>query len=174
MRPVSEGRGNEVEWPIARPVSAPTAATGQPRTALIVRLGLLLIATGLAGVFAVAFWLDPYQPDGTPRTMATHTQLGLSPCNFVMLTGQPCPACGMTTSFALLVRGDLAASLRANWAGTVTALLAAVTLVWALGSAVRGRLLFVPGGYGEVTLTAAVGIVLGLMLLRWGIIMLRG
>jgi len=174
MRPASEDRGNEVEWPTARPVSGPTAAIGQPRTALIVRLGLLLIAAGLAGVFAVAFRLNPYQPDGTPRTMATHTQLGLPPCNFVLMTGQPCPACGMTTSFALLVRGDLAASLRANWAGTVTALLAAATLVWALASSIGGRPLLVPRGYGEVTLTATIGIVLGLMLLRWGIIILRG
>ena len=50
--------------------------------------------------------------------MATHTQLGMPPCNFVVMTGKPCPACGMTTSFALLVRGDVGASLRANWAGT--------------------------------------------------------
>ena len=35
--------------------------------------------------------------------MGTHQQLGLPPCNFVTLTGYPCPACGMTTSFALLV-----------------------------------------------------------------------
>ena len=58
--------------------------------------------------------------------MATHTQLGMPPCNFVVMTGKPCPACGMTTSFALLVRGDVRASLRANWAGTLIAVLWAV------------------------------------------------
>ena len=31
----------------------------------------------------------------------------MPPCNFVLMTGKPCPSCGMTTSFALLVRGDI-------------------------------------------------------------------
>src|SRR5689334_8800203 len=101
--------------PMARPVGA---IRGKPRTQLTVRLALLAIGGLLAGVFGIAFWLNPYGPDGAPKTMATHTQLGIPPCSFVVLTGKPCPACGMTTSFALLVRGDVAASLRANWAGT--------------------------------------------------------
>src|SRR5262245_8044030 len=96
------------ELPRARLV--PTA-----RNVFFVRLVLLVIATGLATGFGIAFWLNPYEPDGTPRTMATHTQLGVPPCNFIVMTGKPCPACGMSTSFALLVRGDVAASLRANW-----------------------------------------------------------
>jgi hypothetical protein len=164
----------EPALPIARPVAAPNSKVGQPRTGLIVRLCLLLVAGGLACVFAVALWLNPYQADGTPRTMATHTQLGMPPCNFILMTGKPCPACGMTTSFSLLVRGDVAASLRANWAGTATALLWAVTLVWAAASGIKGKPLFVPRGYGEVTLTAAVGVVLVLMLTRWGIVLLQG
>ena len=65
-----------------------------------------------------AFRIHPYDADGNPRTSATHTQLGMPPCNFVTLTGKPCPSCGMTTSFALLVRGDVVSSLRANWVGT--------------------------------------------------------
>ncbi|MBA4063727.1 MAG: hypothetical protein C0501_08440 [Isosphaera sp.] len=104
--------------------------------------------------------------------MATHTQLGMPPCGFVLATGRPCPACGMTTSFALLVRGDVGASLRANWAGTVIAVLWAGALVWAVVSGVKGRPLFVPRGRGELVLTAAVGVVLLLMLLRWGIVLL--
>ena len=107
-------------------------------------------------------------PTVKPRTMATHTQLGMPPCNFVVLTGKPCPACGMTTSFALLVRGDLSASLRANWAGTVIAVLWALTLVWAVASGIAGRMLFIPRGRGELILTAIVGVVLVLMLGRWG------
>ena len=85
--------------PLARPI-------GRPRTKLIARLSLLLVAGLLVGVFAAAAWINPYGPDGRPRTMGTHTQLGMLPCNFVILTGRPCPSCGMTTSFALLVRGE--------------------------------------------------------------------
>lgn len=152
----------------------PVRPVGQPRTKLIARLALLVVAALLAGVFAVAVWLNPYNPDGTPRTMATHTQLGMPPCNFVLMTGRPCPSCGMTTSFALLVRGDIGASLRANWAGTVIAVLWAVTLVWAAASGVRGRALVIPRGRGELVLTAGVGIVLALMLARWAGVLIWG
>ena len=147
---------------------------GTPRSGLIVRLVLLVIGAMLAGVFGIAFWLNPYGPDGTARTNATHMQLGLPPCNFILMTGKPCPACGMTTSFALLVRGDVAASLRANWAGTIIALMWAFTMVWAVASGIKGRALGIPRGKGEMILTIAVGVVLLLMLARWGIVLLSG
>jgi hypothetical protein len=153
--------------PLAKPVAG-------PRTKLIARLTLLLIAGLLAGVFAAAGWINPYGPDGRPRTMGTHTQLGMLPCNFVILTGKPCPSCGMTTSFALLVRGDVRASLRANWAGTLIAVLWAATLVWAAASGVRGRALFIPRGKGELVVTLAVGVVLVLMLVRWAGVLIWG
>jgi hypothetical protein len=153
--------------PVARPIRR--ANTGR-----IARLTLLLIAALLAGVFAVAFYLNPYDADGTPRTMATHTQLGMPPCNFVILAGKPCPSCGMTTSFALLVRGDVVASLRANWAGTLIAVLWALTLVWAVASGIKGRALFIPRGRGELVLTASVGTVLVLMLARWVAVLIGG
>lgn len=68
----------------------------------------------------------------------THEQLGLPPCHFQVVTGYPCPSCGMTTSFASFVRGDLAAALHAQVFGTV---LAAITLLAALG----GTLMAVTG-----------------------------
>jgi hypothetical protein len=143
------------------------AAAELAETARIVRFSLLVVAAGLACVFGIAFWLNPYAPDGTPRTMATHTQLGMPPCNFVLMTNKPCPACGMTTSFALLVRGDVLASMRANWAGTIIAVLWAILMVWALASGIVGRMLFIPRGRGELILTVTVGVVLALMLIRW-------
>ncbi len=170
MRPENQDMEVNKPLPLARPVQRP----GSPRTGLIVRLVLLVVGVGLAGVFVVAGFVNPYHPDGTPKRMATHMQLGMPACNFVLLAGKPCPSCGMTTSFALLVRGDVAASLAANWAGTVIALLWALTMVWALISAARGRPLGIPKGRGEVILTLVVGIVLMLMLLRWGIVLLQG
>lgn len=165
MRPEPINMPDPNVLPLAKPVR------GQPRTKLVVRSVLLMIGVGLAGVFAIAFWLNPYSPDGTPRTMATHTQLGIPPCNFVVLTGKPCPACGMTTSFSLLVRGDVAASLRANWAGTIIAVVWAFTMIWAVASGIKGRPLFIPPGKGEIVLTACVGVALALALLRWGIVL---
>lgn len=159
---------SEPELPLARPVRP------VPRTTRIVRLSLLAVGGLLAGVFAVAFWLNPYDAGGQPRTMATHTQLGMPPCNFVIMTGKPCPACGMTTSFALLVRGNVAAALHANWAGVVIAVLWAVTMVWAVAGGIAGRPLFIPHGRGELVLTVSVGIVVALMLARWGVILLGG
>ena len=147
---------------------------GVPNSGRIARLTLLLIAALLAGVFAVAFYLNPYDADGRPRTMATHTQLGMPPCNFVILAGKPCPSCGMTTSFALLVRGDVVASLRANWAGTLIAVLWALTMVWAVASGIKGRALFIPRGRGELVLTVSVGAVLILMLMRWVAVLIGG
>lgn len=86
---------------------------------------------GLA-VFAVAAAIDPYDDAGRPRSHGTHRQLGLPPCTLKVLTGIGCPACGMTTSFALLLHGDPVAAWRANWAGCLVALLATLTTVWFL------------------------------------------
>lgn len=49
----------------------------------------------------------------------THRQLGLPPCGFLTVTGYPCPSCGLTTSFAYFVRGNVLDSLRAQPFGTV-------------------------------------------------------
>jgi hypothetical protein len=133
----------------------------------LVRVALFAVAVVLTGVFVAAFRIYPYDANGKPRTMSTHTQLGLPPCNFVDLTGKPCPACGMTTSFALLVRGDVVASARANWVGSVICVLWALTLVWAVGSGVWGKPLFIPPRRGELVFTMIVGAVVVLMLGRW-------
>ncbi len=141
----------------------------------VARAVLVTIAVALTGVFVAAFRINPFEEDGkTPRTMSTHTQLGMPPCNFVVLTGKPCPACGMTTSFALLVRGDVVASARANWVGSLICVLWALTLVWAVAGAIRGKSLFVPRGKGELVFTLIAGAVLVLMLGRWGVVLLGG
>ena len=172
---------HETDLPVAEPVR-PARPARPPRdrvaeaarTRRLVRAVLIGVAVVLAGVFAAAIRIDPYDADGNPRTSATHTQLGMPPCNFVVLTGKPCPSCGMTTSFALLVRGDVAASARANWVGSVICLLWAVGLVWAAASGVRGTPLFVPAGRGELVFTVLTGAVLALMLARWAVVLMGG
>ena len=160
---VDRWNGPVARLPVARPVR-------DPRLTWWVRGVLVVMAMGFALVFGVALSLNPYDADGSPRTMATHTQLGLPPCNMVTLIGKPCPACGMTTSFALLVRGDVPASLSANWAGTLLALFWMSLIPWAAWGAVRGKYLFVRSG--EALTTVAVVAILVLMLGRWAVVLL--
>ncbi len=133
-----------------------------------VRGSLMGLALALIAVFAVAAWLNPYNADGSPRTLATHQQLGLPPCNFYRFTGLPCPSCGMTTSFALLMHGDLWNSLRANAVGTMLAGFCLLLIPWCLASALFQRTLFIRSM--ERAFTWVVLVFLGLMLLRWVIV----
>ncbi|MHB1426663.1 MAG: DUF2752 domain-containing protein [Gemmataceae bacterium] len=134
-----------------------------------VRGSLVGLALALSAVFIVAVWLNPYNADGSPRSMATHQQLGLPPCTFYFTTGLPCPSCGMTTSFALLMHGDLSNSLRANAVGTVLAAFCLLLIPWCLASAVCRRTLFVRSM--ERALTFIVLAFLSMMLLRWLIVL---
>lgn len=135
-----------------------------------VRVLMVVLALLACGVFAIAIALHPYAADGKPLTQETHRQLGLPPCTFKFATGLPCPSCGMTTSFALLIRGDVLNSMRANVAGTLLAVLTLVYIPWGLASAWKGRLLFVASF--ERLITRVVVLFLVVMLLRWGIVLL--
>ena len=70
--------------------------------------------------------------------------------------------------FSLLVHGDVPNSLRANWVGTIMAIWWMTLIPWGLGSAIRGRLLFIRNG--ELWMTVALTIVLTLMCGRWAVI----
>jgi hypothetical protein len=134
-----------------------------------IRVVIVLAAALLMTVFAIAFWLNPYEENGQARRLETHRQLGLPPCTFKELTNLPCPSCGMTTSFALLVRGDLMSSLRANAAGTVLAVLWAAAIPWLLLCGVTGR----PWGRALAQRTI-LGLVIAFMVLlfvRWIIVL---
>jgi len=129
----------------------------------------LLVAGGLVGLFVLAWWIDPYDATGQARLLETHTQLGLAPCEFRRATGQPCPACGLTSSVALLAHGDVVNSLRANAVGTLLAVFWLVLIPWAVVSFVRRRTVGVRSL--ERALTWAVAVFLGLLLLRWGLVL---
>ncbi len=133
-----------------------------------VRGSLIGLALALIAVFAVAVWINPYHEDGTPLTMASHRQLGLPPCTFYFTTGLPCPSCGMTTSFALLMHGDLRNSLRANAVGTVFAGFCLLLIPWCLASVVCGRTLFIRSM--ERTVTFVMLAFFSMMMLRWVIV----
>jgi hypothetical protein len=129
---------------------------------------LIGITLGLVGVFSMALWLDPYWEDGTARLMETHRQLGLPPCTFKIGTGIPCPSCGMTTSFALTVRGDLLHAAQANLVGMLMALTCLAFIPWSLACVVAKRPFFFHSL--EKALTVVILLFLGLMLVRWALV----
>jgi hypothetical protein len=134
-----------------------------------VRRSLLVMALGLIGVFVIALWLNPYEADGRPRRMETHLQMGLPPCTFRLMTGVPCPSCGMTTSFALLVRGDLGNSLRANAVGTLLAIFCLAFVPWGLACVACQRYFFITSFERPLIWVVLVFVVL--LLVRWFIVL---
>jgi phosphotransferase system glucose/maltose/N-acetylglucosamine-specific IIC component len=145
----------------------PPAAT--PGLSFAVRIVLLGIALFLTAIFGIALWLNPYDGNGEARTMETHRQLGLPPCTFYDKTGLPCPSCGMTTSFSLLIRGDVGNSLRANFVGTLLAAICLAYIPWSLLCVVRKRTLFI-ASMDRALFVCILSFVV-LMLLRWGIVL---
>lgn len=135
-----------------------------------VRGGLIAIAALLLVVFYIATEVRPYNADGTPMRMASHQTIGMPACRFQQMTGMPCPSCGMTTSFALLVRGDIWNSMRANWVGTGLALFCAFLVPWCVVSAFRAKFIWVKRV--DWILGFLVGVFTILMLGRWGVILL--
>lgn len=159
---------------VPRPLSD-SEETFEPLDALPVLTGyvrgtLVGIALGLTAVFVIASRLDPYQGGATWR-MGTHTQLPwMMPCTFYVWTGRPCPSCGMTTSFALLIRGDVISSLRANWAGTLLATFCLLFIPWSLASVYRKQPLFILSI--ERTLLWLLAAFICILLARWATVLL--
>jgi hypothetical protein len=99
--------------------------------------------TWLAGVAVSACLLGTARaltPD--PRGFGTHTQLGLPACLFRHWTGVPCPACGLTTSFAHMARGAFAAAWRSQPVGPMAFMCVICTLPLCVYAAVRGSARF--------------------------------
>lgn len=141
-----------------------------PRANWWVRGGLIAIAALISVVFYIATEVRPYNADGTPMRMASHQTIGMPACRFQQMTGMPCPSCGMTTSFALLVRGDIWNSMRANWVGTGLALFCAFLIPWCVVSAFQAKFIWVKRI--DWILGFLVGVFTILMLGRWGVILL--
>ncbi|MDW8361967.1 MAG: DUF2752 domain-containing protein [Myxococcales bacterium] len=97
------------------------------RGSLASLLGWSVLLLGPLAVLTTAALLRP-----DPSGHGTHTQLGLPPCGFHVVTGLPCPGCGMTTSFAHMVRLEIVPAALANPFGVPLALLTAACVPLAL------------------------------------------
>lgn len=112
--------------------------TGAPRADARLRAASRMIAAAVAVAVAVVLSLARLlSPD--PRGLGTHEQLGLFPCPSAWLFRIPCPFCGMTTAFALMAHGQVAAAFRVQPAGALAFIVAVVVLVAAACAALSGR-----------------------------------
>ena len=114
-----------------RPVVPPAGVMPRPRRAVVSdeleegtwvsRLvwGILLLVA--AATVLTAGILTP-----NPVGHGTHTQLGLPPCGFLVLTGYPCPGCGLTTCFSFMAHFD---PIHAAYANPFGVMLFLVTLI---------------------------------------------
>lgn len=122
-------------------------------TCFIAGIGSLLL-------LAIARTLTP-----SPLGHGTHQQLGLPPCTAVLLWSIPCPACGMTTSWALATRGEFAEAARANAGGLLLAIIAlaffpASCYFLALGRGTRGN-------WFSTLLAASLTTAMALSIVQW-------
>lgn len=146
---------------------SPFAGPGRFASAFAERLpwwqrGILLaVGLVLVSLLVTAARLAP-----NPRGMGTHQQLGLPPCSFVMLAGIRCPACGMTTSWAHLLRGQVLQSAHANAGGMLLALAAMFGGPWMLASALVGR--WWPGAVHPIWIAIGGGLIFTLTAVQWG------
>ncbi len=92
------------------------------------------IAAACLGLLVTAFQLTPSRGG-----FGTHRQLGLSECGFLLRTGLPCPACGMTTSFAWFAHGNVPASFYVQPMGFLLAVACGMTFWTSAYVATTGR-----------------------------------
>jgi Protein of unknown function (DUF2752) len=135
-----------------------------------IRIILVVLTVPWLMVFFVAIALiDPY-PKGAAEKSGVHQQLGLPPCSFKEVAGIPCPSCGMTTSFTLLMHADVWHSMQANFAGTALATFGVLFIPWAFASAFFGRFVFIRRM--EVVVFRLAIVFLILLFGRWGIVVI--
>ena len=125
---------------------------------------LVLVAAGAAllSLLAVAGLLEPDE-----RGFGTHERLGLPPCTFQQLTGYRCPSCGMTTSWAHLVRGRIVDAFRDNAGGALLGLVSLLLAPWSLISGGRGRWLW--GRIEPRVVFGAVWLWVAVTLIDWSV-----
>lgn len=132
------------------------------RLGWMLRIVLLTVGTVLITLLATAASLSPDK-----NGLGTHHQLGLPACSLRQLARIRCPSCGMTTSWAHMMRGHVLQSFACNSGGALLAIASAVGGPWLLLSGLRGRWL---GGMPNEWWFAGMSvIVLVVTLTDWGV-----
>src|SRR5688572_11984835 len=147
----------------AAPTAPPIYATSPvlQRLTPVGRIIALSIALACLALLVTAVMIPPNRTG-----VATHTALGFDDCQFLVTTGIPCPSCGMTTSFAWFVRGNLLASLYVQPMGTMLAAAAGMTFWGGLYIAITGKPIY-RRLLAEVPAAYYVIVPLGLAIAAW-------
>lgn len=107
--------------------------TAEERATILSRAVWSVLFGGPLAVMITAAILSP-----DPEGHGTHTQLGLPPCGFLVMTGVSCPGCGLTTSFSHMIRADVVGAAQANPFGIMLFLVTLITIPVAGVSLMRG------------------------------------
>ncbi|MCA9250052.1 MAG: DUF2752 domain-containing protein [Phycisphaerales bacterium] len=99
-----------------------------------VRINATFAVVVTTALLAVSVLLTP-----DPNGFDTHSQLGLARCSWPATYGIPCPTCGMTTSFALMVRGRVIQSFTTQPLGAMLALATFGVLLLGIRALFTGR-----------------------------------
>jgi len=163
---IDSGRGSCA--PVAESCSRGLVAFSVPFTHPVRgRLLAAAVFTAAVALLAAGFSLHP-----SASGSGTHQQFGLPPCSLLMLTGYPCPTCGVTTAFAWGIRGEVGQALLAHPAGLALALVVVVSLVASSAALLTGRGWRLSTGRLPAAWLAALA--LGLVLGGWGFKLLAG
>lgn len=133
---IGSAASSSVVTPDSRPLEQPRSAAGAAThlaRASSDRWLWMLMGVPAALVIGVARALTP-----DPSGMGTHAQLGLPPCFFHALTSWPCPACGLTTSFAHMARLEVLAACAAHPLGVPLFLATLAVVPLSLVGVLRG------------------------------------
>ncbi len=118
------------------PPGPPVHAIARPsprRGTLGSRVTWLIFFIMPASVIGLSSWLTTARLDDT-----AHPLFGLPPCGFKLVTGLPCPGCGLTHSFTAMAHFDFVGAVYANPFGVILFLVSLTTIPVAALGFVRG------------------------------------
>lgn len=139
----------------------PSAEVASPGRLLFwERVGIAGAGFGLLVLLGVSGFLTP-----SPQGFGTHRQLGLPSCSMVSMFGIRCPGCGMTTSWAHCMHGNIEGALQANVGGTILCGLSLVCAPIMIGLGALGRTS--RGGWFSMASISAFCIAIGVSMIEW-------
>lgn len=124
------------------------------------RATMAIVGVTLSCLLVIAWVLTP-----SPTGLGTHQQLGLPGCSMLTFTGIRCPGCGMTTSWAHVMRGNIAQACSANLGGTVLCLLTIFVTPVFLYMSVRG--MSTPYGWFSKTAIPLLILAMAVSIVEW-------
>jgi hypothetical protein len=124
------------------------------------RLGIAGGGLGLSVILAIASFLTP-----ATQGFGTHRQLGLPDCSMVSMFGIRCPGCGMTTSWAHFMHGNIEGALNANVGGTMLCGLSVLCAPIMIGMGVLGRTS--RGGWFSIAAISGLCIAMAVSVVEW-------